>query len=85
MDKKEPSDSHVDRLYSAIMGEGYELSSHAIAQNFLKHSDNKISDIFIYVHTKSRIYGKCTFLNQTICAKGREIVTVFEGDDEYAC
>jgi hypothetical protein len=85
MDKKEPLDSQLDRLGSASRGEGYELVSQTIATSSIKQSDNKMRDIFIYIHAKSRIYDKCAVLNLLRVAKGGEIVTVFEGDDEYAC
>jgi hypothetical protein len=85
MGKKEPSDSQVDCRGSAIRGESYELGSQAITKSSIRQSGSKICDIFIYVHANSRIYDKCTVLNLLRVAKSREIVTVFEGDDEYAC
>ena len=85
MNKKEPLDSQLDRLGSASRGEGYELGSQTITAGSIKQSDKKTGDIFIYIHVNSRIYDKCAVLNLLRVAKGREIVPVFEGDDEYAC
>jgi hypothetical protein len=85
MGKKEPSDSQIDCRGSAIREESYELGSHAITESSIRQSDGKICDIFIYVHANSRIYNKCIVPNLLRVAKSREIVTVFEGDDEYAC
>ena len=85
MGKKEPSDSQVDCRGSAIRGESYELGSQAITESPIRQSGNKICDIFIYVHAKSRIHNKCAVPNLLRFVKSREIVTVFEGDDEYAC
>jgi hypothetical protein len=85
MDKKEPLDSRLGCLGSAIRGESSELGSQAITKSSIKQSDNKVYDLFIYIHAKSRIYNKCVVLNLLRVAKSREIVTVFEGDDEYAC
>jgi hypothetical protein len=85
MDKKEPLDSRLGCMGSAIRGESSELGSQAITNSSLKQSDNKIYAIFIYIHSNSRIYNKCAVLNLLRVAKGRKLVTVFEGDDEYAC
>jgi hypothetical protein len=85
MGKKESSDSQVDSRGSAIRGESYELGSQAITNSPIRQSDNKICDIFIYVHAKSRIYNKCTVPNLRVANSSGEVVTVFEGDDEYAC
>jgi hypothetical protein len=85
MDKKEPLDSHLGYLGSPIRGEGSVLGSQAITKSSIKQSDNKIYDMFIYVHTNSRICNKCAVLNPLRGVKGREIVPIFEGDDEYAC
>ena len=85
MDKKEPLAPQLDPLGSASRGESYELGSQTITASSLKQSDKKIHDIFIYIYSNSRIYDKCAVLNLLRVAKGREIVTVLEGDDEYAC
>jgi hypothetical protein len=85
MDKKEPLDSHLDCLGAPIREEWSGLGSQAITKSSIRQSDNKICDIFVYIHSKSRIYNKCAVLNQLRVAKSIEIVTVFEGDDEYAC
>jgi hypothetical protein len=85
MDKKEPLDSQLDRLGSEIRGDDYELSSQTITTGSIKQSDKKMRDIFMYIHANSRFYDRCTVLNLLRVAKGGEIVTVFEGDDEYAC
>ena len=84
MDKKEPLASQLDPLGSASRGEGYELGNQTITASSIKQSDKKMHDMFIYIHANTRIYDKCTFLNQLRFAKGREIANVFEGDDEYA-
>jgi hypothetical protein len=85
MDKKEPLASQLDPLGSASRGEGYELGNQTITASSIKQSDKKMHDIFIYIHANSRISDKCAVLNLLRVAKGREIVTVLEGDDEYAC
>ena len=85
MDKKEPLALQLDPLSSESRGEGYELGIQTITASSTIQADKKMRDIFIYIHANSRIYDKCAVLNLLRVAKGREIVTVLEGDDEYAC